>query len=1477
MRRGLFCLLVGILLVWPCGGFAFKGPGGLAEIKLYRGEFEETVNETALYVDYVCTGTVNVWNTRTKLQIRVVPNQGLTEDDEMELWKVKTVHAYVGADPVPVDAVGTPLVEQFPYVVTYGDPSDIYSLVLDLEADLGFRWGAPYEDLRRQNICVHAVLVKLDFQTGQLMEKKDVYTFDPEFEVAMAADEWEHDLIEIGQGRLKKSHQVKKGQAVRNRVRIMRGVLNQALLSHAGSTVYAMAHPRRAHFIDSPVAGLTVKTPTYEGQTDDSGGFDYFPGERAELFIGDVYLGNALVDHKISPADVFEGGDMDDNRVINLAWLLQSLDADGDPSGGISITESVVKAFETVINDKELADVDFSNDSEVESVIEATVAEGSGYADLNLVKVSREEAQGHLGKSIGSTMFRKNVSKTPLMASAKAKLNVMGVWFPALKANGEPAAYLDSDGNTVTGIPYYDENGDLIRTATEAKPVVAVYTDEIDGYGAADVFAAVSRDDGHTWKRKNISRMADRSSFTLANGEAYYGHCKKPVFQVKGNKILIAWTSKFAKGGKPRYAIRSCPDEDGDGVADECETCTGSGENEKCGPDYPYDDPYEVDDIWGVSGPQRSVDYTEQGYPEVGEVPYSAIWTCRGVIVTQAEINKGGWWADRQVGDIVWYKPERMTSGRRDANQVFMGAADGAGFAITWQEDPKGLRPGEAKGPGPGWGGATANHKTDIWYSYITWKDHATVDENFVAGGDPEHPVQYDEETGEEIAWTNRPKALVPMSLPVRISDNDSVNTNNTTLLDADGNPIAAVSAGAIVYNAANLTRCVKFVGGATIVTPDDPAASTADYAVLRAVPSTHQATMNCTQCHVPFGMTSVNDAPTQGAPIPLVVLDAETDSYLGGFTNSDCVSCHYGHVVPRDRVIAVTPGLTDEGKCDECEAKGGIWKDGTQEGGEIIEAYYPYAPYPYIAPDPDDTRDGSHRYITEVPGLWTYENAFSPDRIGLYTKTNYQGQERTVAVTTDGRLLDGNTAATRPNLFMQTYTKSDGTKSAWAIMAYEETKGMGSGPSETTGTGEQPQDGSGYDPYETVPDEGKNAIYHSFDFTQPDLVSGGTILNLPETDDNGNSVYVEEPQYLGSDPVYDDDGNIIGYDPINNPDYVVDGDNAILDWKGDKQLAYENARRPRFIIQSKASAFGGTKTLSDGTTAFKQPNNSGTVLIVLYKEGEEGAGRPSDIMMRRCVVGSDQKGNPWHPDNFLPGAQNVSTVMPGTTWINPDRSEDAKGDGTKVCDWTQPEECLTWKSGVNPYEDARAHRGAIRGDFVILGYSYCPNWAASRKAHDKYDFYIRRSFDGGAAGLPIRITTVRSPTSTTSSIPRVYPVRSWTKRATMSPNRPSTTPLKRPISLASTSGPQRVPDQEQQSQRHRAAHRGRSRHHKRSNHWVACVRRRQTEPQLLLPGLRHLHQPARCGEASRGSLPQLLPRPRQQSGRGNLGGEPRQ
>ncbi len=68
---------------------------------------------------------------------------------------------------------------------------------------------------------------------------------------------------------------------------------------------------------------------------------------------------------------------------------------------------------------------------------------------------------------------------------------------------------------------------------------------------------------------------------------------------------------------------------------------------------------------------------------------------------------------------VIWTKPERLTSGKRDANLPAVDCAEGAGCILTWQEDPEGLRPGQGLGPGEGWSGAVANGKTDIWYSYI--------------------------------------------------------------------------------------------------------------------------------------------------------------------------------------------------------------------------------------------------------------------------------------------------------------------------------------------------------------------------------------------------------------------------------------------------------------------------------------------------------------------------------------------------------------------------------------------------------------------------------------------------------------------------------------------------------------------------------------------------------------------------------------
>ena len=63
-------------------------------------------------------------------------------------------------------------------------------------------------------------------------------------------------------------------------------------------------------------------------------------------------------------------------------------------------------------------------------------------------------------------------------------------------------------------------------------------------------------------------------------------------------------------------------------------------------------------------------------------------------------------------------------------NRVETACVAGAGCAVTWQEDPEGVRPGEGEGPGTGWSGATTASKTDIWYSFVEWEDFDIVDDN---------------------------------------------------------------------------------------------------------------------------------------------------------------------------------------------------------------------------------------------------------------------------------------------------------------------------------------------------------------------------------------------------------------------------------------------------------------------------------------------------------------------------------------------------------------------------------------------------------------------------------------------------------------------------------------------------------------------------------------------------------------------------
>ena len=214
----------------------------------------------------------------------------------------------------------------------------------------------------------------------------------------------------------------------------------------------------------------------------------------------------------------------------------------------------------------------------------------------------------------------------------------------------------------------------------------------------------------------------------------YPGDVRNIFHGVSGNKVLVAWHSKFCSAGNPAWSAEF----PGDEVA------------AYLGIDNTVD--FYLTDLFGVAGSQGSTNYVDN--EPVGEVPYSCLWSARGVLRENPAVPG--------TTEMVWFQAERLTSGKRDVNRVETSCVSGAGCAITWQEDPEGIRPGEGEGPGTGWSGATAASKTDIWYSFIEWEDFDIVDND----GEP-LPL------ADNVQDSGRPKPYVPMMVAARLTNND--------------------------------------------------------------------------------------------------------------------------------------------------------------------------------------------------------------------------------------------------------------------------------------------------------------------------------------------------------------------------------------------------------------------------------------------------------------------------------------------------------------------------------------------------------------------------------------------------------------------------------------------------------------------------------------------------------------------------------
>ena len=130
-----------------------------------------------------------------------------------------------------------------------------------------------------------------------------------------------------------------------------------------------------------------------------------------------------------------------------------------------------------------------------------------------------------------------------------------------------------------------------------------------------------------------------------------------------------------------------------------------------------------------------------------------------------------------------------------------------------------------------------------------------------------------------------------------------------------------------------------------------------------------------------------------------------------------------------------------------------------------------------------------------------------------------------------------------------------------------------------------------------------------------------------------------------------------------------------------------------------------------------------GTKVMFLWKQGLYDQGGPSDIMARVGHADGSHGGpsDGAHPDQLVPA-------------LDPGATDPAAALGSAAPRNLSSIAGLGASTEANAYEDARAHRGIIRGDTIFMGYTWTADWAVARFTDlENYNFYVRRSEDGGA------------------------------------------------------------------------------------------------------------------------------------------------
>ncbi len=229
-------------------------------------------------------------------------------------------------------------------------------------------------------------------------------------------------------------------------------------------------------FVDGKVAGLEYRSTTKNGKTDSSAQFICTENEVIEFLVNSRLIGSAKCKALMTPYDIQTHDSLSDSQVNNIAYLLTNLDADNDPTNGISIDDTKKSRISS--------DIDLADDSAMDTL--ANTVRGA------TALISRSDATNHL-KAFAKNAKTYNLNTTisvnvdndceelPVVADFDGAAFTMKLNGKALKTNhvrGTPTMTTTSTGLSLGGSVTGSANPRATATINSGKP--AYFQDTAD-------------------------------------------------------------------------------------------------------------------------------------------------------------------------------------------------------------------------------------------------------------------------------------------------------------------------------------------------------------------------------------------------------------------------------------------------------------------------------------------------------------------------------------------------------------------------------------------------------------------------------------------------------------------------------------------------------------------------------------------------------------------------------------------------------------------------------------------------------------------------------------------------------------------------------------------------------------------------------------------------------------------------------------